>query len=84
MDPPASSLALAVPDGADAEARSRAFRFPYPVAYDVQLQLMAELFRAIEERRAGVFESPTGTVRVVLTHRARHSACSAARLRGCT
>lgn len=60
----ATSLALRVPgEGEDAEGRSRAFHFPYPVAYDIQLQLMEELFRAIEEGRAGVFESPTGTVR---------------------
>ena len=59
----AAHLALAAPDGEDAEARSRAFHFPYPVAYDVQLALMTALFDAIEHRRAGVFESPTGTVR---------------------
>ncbi|KAI3629111.1 hypothetical protein CBS9595_000183 [Malassezia furfur] len=57
----AAHLALAAPDGEDAEARSRAFHFPYPVAYDVQLALMTALFDAIEHRRVGVFESPTGT-----------------------
>lgn len=63
LEDDAAHLALAVPDGDDAEARSRAFHFPYPIAYDVQLALMTALFDAIEHRRAGVFESPTGTVR---------------------
>ncbi|WFD49160.1 RNA helicase [Malassezia furfur] len=61
LEDDAAHLALAVPDGDDAEARSRAFHFPYPIAYDVQLALMTALFDAIEHRRAGVFESPTGT-----------------------
>ncbi|WFD30427.1 RNA helicase [Malassezia sp. CBS 17886] len=44
-----------------AEMHSRAFQFPYPIAYPMQLQLMTALFDTIEHKKAGVFESPTGT-----------------------
>ncbi|EPQ26870.1 uncharacterized protein PFL1_05505 [Pseudozyma flocculosa PF-1] len=40
---------------------SRAFGFPYPQAYTIQLELMAQIFRTIEDGKVGVFESPTGT-----------------------
>ena len=62
MGEEASELSLSTPGGENDTERSQAFRFPYPVAYDVQLALMSALFEAIEHRRAGVFESPTGTV----------------------
>lgn len=47
----------------DRAAQSRAFQFPYEAAYAIQLELMRAVFSAIEHRQAGVFESPTGTVR---------------------
>lgn len=61
-----TSLALPVPGGGDAASTSRAFHFPYSVAYDIQLQLMTRLFETIEQGHIGVFESPTGTVRHTL------------------
>lgn len=54
------SLSIQPPAGSAAE-RSRAYGFPYPVAYDIQLDFMDALFRAIENGKVGVFESPTGT-----------------------
>lgn len=42
---------------------SRAFSFPYPQAYKIQIELMREVFRCVEDRKIGIFESPTGTVR---------------------
>ncbi|WVW82792.1 hypothetical protein I302_104803 [Kwoniella bestiolae CBS 10118] len=37
------------------------FPFPYPQPYDIQLDLMKVVFRAIEDRKIGIVESPTGT-----------------------
>ncbi|OCF40610.1 chromosome transmission fidelity protein 1 [Kwoniella heveanensis CBS 569] len=37
------------------------FPFPYPKPYDIQLQLMQTVFRAIEDGRIAIVESPTGT-----------------------
>ncbi|KAK6903226.1 hypothetical protein I203_108491 [Kwoniella mangroviensis CBS 8507] len=37
------------------------FPFPYPQPYDIQLQLMQVVFRAIEDGKIGIVESPTGT-----------------------
>ena len=51
------------PENGSVEERTRAFHFPYPSAYDIQLRLMSAVFRALEDRQVGVFESPTGTVR---------------------
>lgn len=42
----------------------RPFPFPYAQPYDIQSRFMAELYGTIKTRRMGVFESPTGTVRV--------------------
>lgn len=42
---------------------SRAFSFPYPQAYKIQIDLMREVFRCVEDKKIGIFESPTGTVR---------------------
>lgn len=66
----AKELHLPTPgtDTHDPHAQSQAFRFPYDTAYSIQLDLMQALFRAIEERHVGVFESPTGTVRMHLTN----------------
>jgi hypothetical protein len=41
---------------------SRDFSFPFPKAYHIQIDLMQAVFRAIEESKVGLFESPTGTV----------------------
>jgi chromosome transmission fidelity protein 1 len=40
---------------------SRAFHFPYPKAYSIQLDLMRAVYTAIEDGKVGIFESPTGT-----------------------
>ncbi len=38
--------------------------FPFPFTpYDIQEQFMRSLYSAIEEKKIGIFESPTGTVR---------------------
>jgi len=39
------------------------FPFPFP-AYTIQKQLMQEVYNTIEAGAVGIFESPTGTVRV--------------------
>lgn len=54
---------VGVNDAKRTQLVSRAFRFPYPAAYPIQLDLMQAVFRAIEDRQIGLFESPTGTVR---------------------
>ena len=36
--------------------------FPYDQPYDIQLNLMQHLYRAIEDKAVAVVESPTGTV----------------------
>ncbi|KAF9431667.1 DEAD H (Asp-Glu-Ala-Asp His) box helicase 11 [Entomortierella beljakovae] len=35
--------------------------FPYPTPYPIQLDFMQQLFQCIDQRKIGVFESPTGT-----------------------
>lgn len=57
------TLVLETPgqDLTDEEAISRLFHFPFPRAYKIQLDLMQAIFRAIEDGKVGVFESPTGT-----------------------
>ncbi len=39
--------------------------FPFPFEpYDIQKSFMKELYRALEGGKIGIFESPTGTVRL--------------------
>ena len=38
------------------------FKFPYPKPYDIQLQLMKALYKTLEMKKIGIFESPTGSV----------------------
>ena len=37
------------------------FSFPFE-AYDIQKDFMKTLFKVLEEKKLGIFESPTGTV----------------------
>ncbi|KAK0547170.1 ATP-dependent DNA helicase chl1 [Tilletia horrida] len=55
-DAEGSGLTLSQP-----ERTGPAYRFPYPVPYSNQLDLMSSLFEAIEHRKVAVMESPTGT-----------------------
>ncbi|WRT67408.1 uncharacterized protein IL334_004379 [Kwoniella shivajii] len=54
MEEPSSSNlpSLATPDR---------FPFPYPKPYDIQLELMQVVFKAIEDGKIAIVESPTGT-----------------------
>ena len=49
-----SSLSLSTPDAFPI--------FPYDAPYDIQLNLMRHLYKAIEDKAVAVVESPTGTV----------------------
>jgi len=35
--------------------------FPYPTPYSIQTDFMQQLFQCIDQRKVGIFESPTGT-----------------------
>lgn len=38
-------------------------QFPFPFEpYDIQKKFMSELYKTINDRKLGIFESPTGTV----------------------
>lgn len=39
------------------------FDFPFP-PYEIQQQFMKTLYSCLEARKLGIFESPTGTVRI--------------------
>jgi chromosome transmission fidelity protein 1 len=38
------------------------FPFPYARPYDIQLNFMKALYKTLELKKIGIFESPTGTV----------------------
>ena len=38
------------------------FPFPYERPYDIQLNFMKALYKTLELKKVGIFESPTGTV----------------------
>jgi chromosome transmission fidelity protein 1 len=38
------------------------FPFPYAQPYDIQLNFMKALYKTLELKKIGIFESPTGTV----------------------
>lgn len=40
------------------------FAFPF-TPYDIQVKFMTALFLAMEDKRLGIFESPTGTVNML-------------------
>ena len=40
------------------------FPFPFP-PYDIQEEFMKQLYKVLEDETVGIFESPTGTVRVL-------------------
>ena len=40
------------------------FHFPFE-PYDIQNQFMSEMYKTIESKKIGIFESPTGTVRIL-------------------
>ena len=40
------------------------FSFPYPKPYDIQLDLMRSLYKTLELKKIGIFESPTGSVSI--------------------
>lgn len=43
------------------------FQFPYE-PYDIQVQLMKQLYEALELGKIGIFESPTGTVSNIISY----------------
>lgn len=54
--------AVTIPDYGEAIAPPASFPFPFQ-PYDIQDSFMRNLFDAINNRKIGIFESPTGTVR---------------------
>jgi hypothetical protein len=40
------------------------FSFPYDKPYDIQSKFMQALYKTLELKKIGIFESPTGTVRI--------------------
>ena len=49
------------------EMNEEDFQFPYK-AYSIQLQFMRNLYQTFEEKKIGIFESPTGTVIILYFH----------------
>lgn len=43
---------------------SQNFGFPYSSPYPTQLELLRDVYDAIDQRKIGFFESPTGTVKL--------------------
>ena len=52
---------MAVKPHSSAMASSRNFHHPYQ-PYDIQSEFMNALYDCIEQKKVGIFESPTGTV----------------------
>ncbi len=45
-------------------------QFPFPYQpYNIQEQFMQALYRALDQGKVGIFESPTGTVRSCIQER---------------
>ncbi len=42
------------------------FPFPYAQPYEIQLNFMKALYKTLELKKIGIFESPTGTVSLCL------------------
>ena len=58
----AGSSSSTPPDDNDGEQEH--FHFPFE-PYAIQSALMKQLLQTIDDRRVGIFESPTGTVRAL-------------------
>lgn len=43
------------------------FEFPF-IPYKIQHDFMTELYKALENKKMGIFESPTGTVSIVFKY----------------
>ncbi|MCO5590031.1 hypothetical protein L7F22_044000 [Adiantum nelumboides] len=43
------------------ESATKHFHFPFPLAYEIQLELAFGVYMAIQDEKVAVFESPTGT-----------------------
>ena len=48
----------------DVDVTQIEFPFPYSRPYDIQLKFMQSLYKTLELKRIGIFESPTGTVSI--------------------
>jgi chromosome transmission fidelity protein 1 len=44
------------------------FPFPYEKPYEIQLNFMKALYKTLELGKIGIFESPTGTVKIAQTN----------------
>jgi len=52
----------------DGDYLSPPAEFPFPfLPYSIQSDFMTSLYQAIEQKKIGIFESPTGVVHVDLT-----------------
>ena len=59
----AASSSSSAPD--DGGGEHEHFHFPFE-PYTIQSALMKQLLQTIDDRRVGIFESPTGTVRALV------------------
>lgn len=42
----------------------QSFNFPFE-PYEIQINFMKKMYQVIEEKKIGIFESPTGTVIII-------------------